>query len=113
MTVQEMHDYLHARYRRRSVLKGAGVLGLAAAAGPLFWSQSSASASTASAPQWIAYGSDPTRQMHVSWSAGTADGTTPSVPRPQVRWGIDGHYGRTEHAAFSGTVPVPARLATD
>jgi Purple acid Phosphatase, N-terminal domain/Calcineurin-like phosphoesterase len=108
MTVQEMHDYLKARYRRRSVLKGAGVLGLAAAAGPLFWRQSSASASTASAPQWIAYGSDPTRQMHVSWSAGTADGTTPSVPRPQVRWGIDGRYGRTEHAAFSGTVPVPA-----
>jgi hypothetical protein len=108
MTVQEMHDYLKARYRRRSVLKGAGALGLAAAAGPLFWRQSSASASTASAPQWIAYGPDPARQMYVSWSAGTADGTSPAVPAPQVRWGLDHGYGRIEHAAFSGTVPVPA-----
>jgi Purple acid Phosphatase, N-terminal domain/Calcineurin-like phosphoesterase len=108
MTVQEMHDYLKARYRRRSVLKGAGTLGLAAAAGPLFWRQSSASASTASAPQWIAYGPDPTRQMYVSWSAGTAAGAAPSVPRPQVRWGLDSGYGRIEHASFSGTVPVPA-----
>ncbi len=108
MTVQEMHDYLKARYRRRSVLKGAGALGLAAAAGPLFWRQPSASASTASAPQWVAYGADPTRQMYVSWSAGTASGTTPSVPRPQVRWGPDHGYGRIEHAAFSGAVPVPA-----
>jgi hypothetical protein len=108
MTVQEMHDYLKARYRRRTVLKGAGVLGLAAAAGPLFWRQSSASASTASAPQWIAYGPDPTRQMYVSWSAGTAGGATPAVPAPQVRWGLDHGYGRIEHAAFSGIVPVPA-----
>ena len=108
MTVQEMHDYLKARYRRRSVLKGAGALGLAAAAGPLFWRQSSASASTASAPQWIAYGPDPARQIYVSWSAGTADGTSPAVPAPQVRFGLDHGYGRIEHAAFSGTVPVPA-----
>jgi hypothetical protein len=108
MTVQEMHDYLKARYRRRSVLKGAGALGLAAAAGPLFWRQSSASASTASAPQWIAYGPDPTRQMYVSWSAGTAAGAAPPVPRPQVRWGLDSGHGRVEHASFSGTVPVPA-----
>jgi hypothetical protein len=31
MSVQEMHDYLKTRYRRRAVLKGAGALGLAAA----------------------------------------------------------------------------------
>lgn len=39
MSVQEMHDYLaaRARFRRRALLKGAGVLGAAAAAGPLFW----------------------------------------------------------------------------
>jgi hypothetical protein len=108
MTVQEMHDYLKARYRRRSVLKGAGALGLAAAAGPLLWRQSSALASTASAPQWIAYGGDPATQMYVSWSAGTSDGTTPAVPRPQVRWGLDHGYGRIEPASFSGPVPVPA-----
>jgi hypothetical protein len=108
MTVQEMHDYLRSRYRRRSVLKGAGVLGLAAAAGPLFWRQSAAQASTAAAPQWIGYGPDPTRQMFVSWSAGTSGGSAPSVPNPQVRWGIDGSYGRIEPVFFSGTVPVPA-----
>ncbi len=108
MTVQEMHDYLKARYRRRSVLKGAGALGLAAAAAPLFWRQSSAQASTAAAPQWIGYGPDATRQMFVSWSAGTADGATPSVPSPLVRWGLDSSYGRIEPAFHSGTVPVPA-----
>jgi hypothetical protein len=108
MTVQEMHDYLRSRYRRRTVLKGAGALGLAAAAGPLFWQQSSAHASTAAAPQWIGYGPDPTRQMFVSWSAGTADGSAPSVPRPQVRWGTDRSYGRIEPVFRSGTVPVPA-----
>jgi hypothetical protein len=108
MTVQEMHDYLKARYRRRSVLKGAGVLGVAAAAGPLFWRQSAASASTATAPQWIAYGADPTSEMYVSWSAGSAGGPSPAVPAPQVRWGLDRSYGSTEFAAFSGTVPVPA-----
>jgi hypothetical protein len=108
MTVQEMHDYLKTRYRRRSVLKGAGVLGAAAAVGPLFWRQSAASASTATAPQWIAYGADPTREMYVSWSAGAAGGPSPAVPAPQVRWGLDRSYGRTEYAAFSGTVPVPA-----
>jgi len=38
MSVQEMHDYLAARgrYRRRAVLKGSGVLGLAAATAT-FW----------------------------------------------------------------------------
>jgi hypothetical protein len=108
MTVQEMHDYLKARYRRRAVLKGAGALGLAAAVGPVFWRQSSALASTASAPQWLAYGHDPTRDMYISWSAGTYNGATPSVPAPQVRWGRDRHHGRTEAAFQSGTVPVPA-----
>jgi 3',5'-cyclic AMP phosphodiesterase CpdA len=109
MTVQEMHDYLKARYRRRSVLKSAGVLGLAAAAGPLFWRQPDpASASTGSAPQWIGYGADPAREMYVSWSAGSYNGPVPSVPAPQVRYGVDATYGRTVHAAFSGTVPVPA-----
>jgi hypothetical protein len=108
MTVQEMHDYLKKRYRRRSVLKGAGVAGLAAAAGPLFWRQPSASASTASAPQWIAYGADPGREIYVSWSAGTYNGAVPSVPRPQVRYGLDKSYGRTVPAVFSGTVPVPS-----
>jgi hypothetical protein len=75
---------------------------------PLFWRQSSASASTASAPQWIAYGRDPSREMFVSWSAGTATGPVVSVPKPLVQWGPDASYGRIEPAFFSGTVPVPS-----
>jgi hypothetical protein len=110
MSVQEMHDYLAARgrYRRRAVLKGAGILGLAAATAATFWRQPSAFASTAAAPQWIGYGEDPAREMYVSWSAGTYNGAVPSVPRPLVRWGTDNHYGRTERPFASGTVPVPA-----
>ncbi|HXW44986.1 MAG TPA: metallophosphoesterase family protein [Streptosporangiaceae bacterium] len=108
MTIQEMHDYLKARSSRRTVLKAAGALGLAAAAGPVFWRQSSAFASTAAAPQWIGYGKDPAREMHVSWSAGTYNGPVPSVPAPQVRYGLDATYGAVEKASFSGTVPVPA-----
>jgi len=109
MSVQEMHDYLAARgrYRRRAVLKGAGILGLAAASST-FWRQPSAFASTAAAPQWIGYGKDPARQMYVSWSAGTYNGAVPSVSRPLVRWGTDRHYGAIEPAFASGTVPVPA-----
>jgi hypothetical protein len=61
MTLTEMHEYLRTRVSRRSLLTGAGAMGLAAAAGPVFWQQSSAAASTASAPQWVAYGSDPAR----------------------------------------------------
>jgi hypothetical protein len=110
MSLQDMHDYLaaRARYRRRAVLKGAGVLGLATAVGPVFWRQASAAASTASAPQWIAYGNDPAREVYVSWSAGTYNGPAPKVPAPQVRWGLDGFYGRREPAFRSGTVPVPS-----
>jgi 3',5'-cyclic AMP phosphodiesterase CpdA len=108
MTIQEMHEYLQARFSRRALLKGAGVVGLAAAAGPVFWRQSSAFASTASAPQWVGYGADPAREMYVSWSAGTYNGPVPAVPAPQVRYGPDAGYGRIEAAASSGTVPVPA-----
>jgi hypothetical protein len=108
MTLTEMHDYLQARFSRRALLKGAGAVGLATAAGPFFWRQSSAAASTASAPQWIAYGRDPAREMYVSWSAGTYNGPVPSVPAPQVRYGLDTSYGAVKSAEFSGTVPVPA-----
>jgi hypothetical protein len=110
MSLQEMHDYLAARgrYRRRAVLKGAAIVGAATVAGPIFWRQASAYASTASAPQWIAYGNDPAREMFVSWSAGTYNGASPAVRAPQVRWGLDKGYGRTEPAFRSGTVPVPA-----
>jgi hypothetical protein len=107
MTIQEMHDYLKARSSRRTVLKAAGALGLAAAAGPVFWRQSSAYASTAAAPQWIAYGRDPAREIYVSWSVGTYNSPSPAVPKPQVRYGPDASYGAVEPAYFTGVVPVP------
>lgn len=83
----EMHDYLRRSHTRRSALKGAGVVGLAAALSPVLWRQSDSFASTPDAPQWIAYGADPATQMHVSWSTGTATGTRQVPPNPQVRWG--------------------------
>jgi Purple acid Phosphatase, N-terminal domain/Calcineurin-like phosphoesterase len=109
MRPQEMHDFLKRRYSRRSVLRGTGVLGVAAAAGPVFWRQSSAWASTSTTtttPQWIAYGPDPTTSMFVSWSAGSAS-TPGSAPRPLVRWGLTKHYGRTQDAE-GVTVPIPS-----
>jgi hypothetical protein len=110
MSLAEMHDYLAARgrYRRRAVLKGAAILGAATATSSAFWRQASAYASTPSAPQWIAYGADPAREMYVSWSAGTYNGASPAVRAPQVRWGLDSGYGGTEPAFRSGPVPVPA-----
>jgi len=97
-----MHDYLEARSSRRAFLMGAGALGLAAAAGPVFWRQLSAFAPTASAPQWVGHGRDPAREMYVSWSAGTYNGPVPSVPAPQLRYGLDATYGAT-------SPPCPAR----
>jgi hypothetical protein len=87
MSAQEMHDYLKKRYSRRGVLKAAAVLGAAAAAGPVLWSRTYADASTAGSPpgpQWVAFGSNPASEMHVSWSAGAYE-TAANVPRPLVR----------------------------
>jgi hypothetical protein len=108
MTLSEMHEYLRSHYSRRALLKGAGVVGLAAAAGPLFWRQSDAFASTSAAPQWVGYGQDPAREIFVSWSVGTYNGPVASVPSPQVRYGLDASYGAVEAAFHSGTVPVPS-----
>lgn len=107
----EMHDYLRQRYRRRAFLKGAAAVGLGVAAGPVLWRRSDSYASTASAPQWIAYGADPTTQMNVSWSTGTAGGTRQAPPAPQVRWGLDTRYGSEQAATNSGPVPVPSTVS--
>lgn len=106
----EMHDYLRRSQTRRSVLKGAGAVGLAAALSPVLWRQSDSFASTPDAPQWIAYGTDPATQMHVSWSTGTATGTRQVPPNPQVRWGKNTRYGAQQAATNSGPVPVPSTV---
>src|ERR1700733_5957109 len=109
MRPQEMHDYLKQRYSRRTLLKGVGLAGGAAAAGPIFWQQSGAWAAgspTSTTPQWIAYGPDPATSMFVSWSAGSAS-TPGSAPRPRVRWGTNRGYGRVQDAV-GRTVPIPS-----
>jgi 3',5'-cyclic AMP phosphodiesterase CpdA len=112
MAPQEMNDFLKKRYRRRSVLKGAAALGAGAVAGPVFWRRSAAFGATPPVgPQWIAYGADPTSQMYVSWSAGTATGTNQAPPKPQVRWGLDNTYGSVRAADNVKQVPIPSGVA--
>ena len=107
MRPQEMHDFLRKRYGRRTVLKVGAIGAAAAAAGPLFWRQSSAfAAGPFTPPQWISYGADPTSDMWINWSAGSY--TTPGVaPSPQVRWGLSNAYGNVV-TATGVSVPIPA-----
>jgi hypothetical protein len=108
MSAQEMHDYLRRRYSRRGILKGAAAAGALAVAGPVFWSRSYADASaagSATGPQWIAFGPDPARDMHISWSAGAYQ-TAANVPRPLVRLGLTSEYGWVQ-AASTELVPTP------
>jgi len=108
MSAQEMHDYLRQRYSRRRFLKGAAGTGALAVAGPVFWQQKFANSSAAGSPvgpQWIALGSDPATEMHVSWSAGAYE-TAANVPAPAVRWGRTREYGAIVHAT-SDLVPTP------
>jgi len=107
MSVQDMHDYLRRRYSRRSVLKGAAAVGALAAAGPIFWKQSSASATGLPIPQWISYGPNPAKEMYISWSAGSYN-TPASASNPQVRWGTDTTYGETVQAFQAQIVPIPS-----
>jgi len=108
MSAQEMHDYLRKRYSRRHVLKGAAATGAFAAAGPVFWSRTFTDPSakgSPTGPQWIALGSDPASEMHVSWSAGAYE-TAANVPAPMVRWGRTREYGHIGRAV-SDLVPTP------
>ncbi len=107
MTAQDMHDFLRRRYRRRSVLRGAVLLGAGAAIGPVLWRQSGLTDVAPIGPRWVSFGQDPASQMWVSWSSGTASGGYPAPPAPQVRWGLDSSYGSTAQAS-SAQVPVPA-----
>jgi hypothetical protein len=110
MSPRDMHDYLRRHYGRRSVLRGAATLGAAAVVGPVLWRQRGALSVPKIGPQWIAYGGEPTSQMYVSWSAGTATGASNPPPSPQVRWGLNTSYG-SKAAAGSGQVPIPSGVS--
>jgi len=108
MSAQEMHDYLRQHYSRRGFLKGTAAAGALAVAGPVLLRRQFADSSAAgspSGPQWVAFGSDPASEMHVSWSAGSYS-TAANVPRPVVRWGLTSEYGQIAEAV-SELVPTP------
>ena len=96
----------HGVMTRRSVLRGAVLLG-GAAASPVFWRQSAALAATAPlGPRWITYGASPQAQMAVSWSSGTSAGKIVTPAAPAVRYGLDTTYGSILPASIA-RVPVP------
>lgn len=57
-------------------------------------------------PQWIFFGPDPTAEMVVNWSSGSAKSAA-APPAPQVRYGLTTAYGSLQ-AAAAAQVPVPA-----
>jgi hypothetical protein len=104
----QMNDYLARKLSRRTVLRGAAILGTAAS--PVLWRQSRALAATPSlGPQWVSFGSDPASQMYLSWSSGSPAAVNTVPPAPQARWGPDASYGNVQAAAIA-QVPVPAGI---
>ena len=76
----------------------------------LFHDQSAVAAAPATpaiGPQWIAFGPDPTTQMYVSWSMGTASGKVQPTVTPKVRWGPTTSYGSISPADSAQTVVLP------
>ena len=72
MSLAEQHEWLTRRVRRRSVLKTAGLGGLAVAL-PQLWMPTAAAASSMRGAygRHIAYGADPATQMWVSFAYGS------------------------------------------
>ncbi|MGH2785497.1 MAG: fibronectin type III domain-containing protein [Actinomycetota bacterium] len=100
LSMAEIHDELSkSRITRRSILKGGLLVAGAVAAGPVLWRRTGFAA-VPPAAQHLAFGTDPQREMTVSWS------TAEPVEHPVVDVGIDGGYGLTvaaETAAVRGT----------
>ncbi len=122
MRPQDMHDYLQKRFSRRVLLRGATAAGALAAAGPLFWRQADAYASTlppetsptTTTPQWVAYGEDPATSYWISWSDGSYNSTV--VPsKPILQYAIDPadlakNYGQVVPASLTRQVPIPSSV---
>ncbi len=89
MPLAERHEVLRARLSRRGLLRGAAATALLGA-GPVLLAPRADAATSAAAvvkARWLAYGSDPRRQMTIRWQ------TTAPVVRPRVRLGLDASYG--------------------
>jgi purple acid phosphatase-like protein/calcineurin-like phosphoesterase family protein len=65
-TAEDYHEYFQSRVTRRQILKGIGLAGAAVAAGPILWQRPGFAAEPPSGIH-LAYGTDPARQMNVSW----------------------------------------------
>lgn len=102
MSMADRHDYLHRRMTRRTFIRGAAIAAGTLAAGPTLWRQSARAAATPSGVR-LAYGSDPTRQMVISWA------TAEPISNPFVELGHDGGLG-TKVAAETRTVAGTSTL---
>lgn len=88
---------------RRSLLRGAAIAG---AALPLLGRDPADAATIPVGPRWLAFGTNPKHDMHITWSSGTASAAVPPTA-PQVRWGRTKRYGHKKPAGRSIQVPTP------
>jgi hypothetical protein len=105
-TAEDYYEYAQARISRRALLKGLGLGAAAVAAGPVLWSRPGFAAEP---PRGIhlAFGTDPLRQMNVSWF------TKANVSRAVVDIGTSPAYGLTIPAdTFSYPVPPQYEAAS-
>lgn len=88
-SLTEQNDYLQGRLSRRSLLKGAALAGLAAAAGPTLWSRPARAAGSSSVVRHIGFGADPRAESVVSFA------TTTPFRQAVVEYGPDDSFGAT------------------
>ena len=100
MSMADRHEYLRARMPRRRFLTGAAAAAGMLAAGPVLWNRPGFAA-TPPAGRHLTFGTDPTREMVVSWS------TAGAVQRPLVRVGLDTGYGSTVAAETRTIADTP------
>lgn len=99
MSMAEQHDYLCSRLPRRRFLQGAAVGAGLLVAGPTLWKRPGYAAEVPGG-RHLTFGTDPKREMTVSWS------TAAPVRSPVVDVGLDTSYGTTvvaETRSLAGT----------
>jgi hypothetical protein len=99
MSMADRYEYLQGRMSRRRFVASLAGAGALLAAGPVLWKRPGYAA-TAPLSRHLTFGSDPAREMSVSWS------TAEPVQNPTLALGLDTSYGRTvaaETRAVAGT----------